>query len=174
MHKHRSSDAPDFIFPENAWGKATFNFYTDINSNWTYQGLAKLDSIRIGVISGYAYSPELDQYVEKNSHTSSVQVTTGEHALEQNIRKLLAKRIDAIVSFDPVMMTKITQLQLSHRVKNSGRLEFSQLMYIACSPNKASSLHYAQLFSQGIMTLRSSGELETIMKRYDLKDWLVE
>lgn len=168
------SDAPDFIFPINAWGKAEFNFYTDIGSSWTYQGLSTLESIRLGVISGYSYSTELDRYIERNRNHSNVQITTGEHALEQNIRKLLAKRIDSIISFEPVMKTKLAQLKVSDKIKTSGTLEFSQLMYIGCSPNKASSQHYVQLFSDGIIKMRKNGELGKIMKRYGLKDWLRE
>jgi polar amino acid transport system substrate-binding protein len=168
------SDAPDFIFPDNPWGKAEFKFYTGVESKWTYQSILQLNSTRLGVIFGYSYSPKLDHYIKKNRNLSKVQVTTGETALEQNIRKLLANRIDAVISFEPVMKEKLTQLHLEKAIRHAGTLGMSQFMYIACSPNKESSQYYVQLFSSGIVELRKSGELKKILNKYGVEDWQVE
>ena len=165
------SDAPDFIFPAQAWGKAEFKFYVPVNSTWQYNGSLEVDDISLGVISGYTYSPELDRYISENKHTSKVQLTAGEDALELNIRKLMATRIDAIVSFEPVMENKLGKMNLSGKIKSAGALGPAQLMYIACSPKKASSQYYSELFSTGIVVLRKSGELHRILKKYGLKDW---
>lgn len=170
------TDAPDFIFPDNAWGKAAFNIYTKSDSTWVYQGLAKLDEIRIGVIEGYSYSPELDQYIVEKRTAANVQVTSGDNALEQNIRKLFANRLDAIISFKPVVMEKLAQLKSDSKLESdselklAGTLETPQLLYIACSPNKDSSTYYTRMFSQGIEELRQSGELQIILMKYGIED----
>lgn len=170
------TDAPDFVFPDNAWGKATFNFYTKSDSTWTYRGLSKLYEIRIGVIEGYSYSTELDQHIAENRQAPAIQVTSGDNALEQNIRKLFANRLDAIVSFKPVVMEKLTQLKSDGKLSQTsglrlaGTLEAPQLLYIACSPNKASSKYYTRIFSQGIVDLRQSGELQKILSKYGIED----
>jgi len=165
------SDAPDFIFPAQAWGKAEFKFYVPVNSTWQYHGSLEVDDISLGVISGYTYSPELDRYIIENKHSSKVQQTVGEDALELNIRKLMVMRIDAIISFEPVMKDKLSKMNLSEQIKSVGALKPAQLMYIACSPKKASSQYYSELFSSGIIALRKSGELHRILKKYGLKDW---
>lgn len=170
------TDAPDFIFPNNAWGKAEFNFYTKSDSDWSYQGLSKLEGTRIGVIEGYSYSTKLDQYIIEQRQTPNIQVTSGGNALEQNIRKLFANRLDAIVSFKPVVMEKLAQLKLVGRLgktselRLAGTLEAPQLLYIACSPNKESSKYYARIFSQGIEVLRKNGELQEILMKYGIED----
>lgn len=170
------TDAPDFIFPENAWGKAEFNFYTKSDSAWSYQGLSKLEDSRIGVIAGYSYSMELDQYIIEKRADQSIQVTSGDNALEQNLRKLFANRLDAIVSFKPVVMEKLAQLKSDGKLSQTsglrfaGTLEAPQLLYIGCSPNKESSKYYTRLFSQGIDELRQSGELQKILSKYGIED----
>lgn len=170
------TDAPDFIFPDNAWGKAEFNFYTKSDSAWSYQGLSKLEDTRIGVIAGYSYSMELDQYIVEKRASQNIQVTSGDNALEQNLRKLFASRLDAIVSFKPVVMEKLAQLKSDGKLSQTsglrlaGTLEAPQLLYIACSPNKASSKYYTRIFSQGIVDLRQSGELQKILSKYGIED----
>jgi polar amino acid transport system substrate-binding protein len=165
------SDAPDFIYPQLAWGRAEFGFYVPTSSNWIYKGIHTLDDLNLGVISGYTYSPELDRYIARHLINSNVQVISGENALEKNIRKLLARRLDAIVAFKPVMNNELLKLGFQQKVKAAGTVEYSQLMYIACSPRKVSSHYYSKLFSVGIAELRKTGELESILKKYGLKDW---
>lgn len=168
------TDAIDFIFPAESLGKVEFTFYAHHNFDWTYQGLDSLSSIRLGVISGYSYSPEIDNYIKKNRNRPSVQLMTGEKALEKNIRKLMANRIDVIVEFEQVMREKLMQLELVSKLKSVGSLIPAEYIYIACSPNKESSSYYTQLFSQGILSLRKSGELKKILDKYGLRDWQLE
>lgn len=44
-------------------------------------------------------------------------------------------------------------------------------MYIAFSPAISQSKEYARILSEGVDTLRKSGELKTILKKYGLDDW---
>ena len=128
--------------------------------------------IRLGAIAGYAYSPKVDEYIEKNYRLPAVQLVAGENSLEQNIRKLLAKRIDALVASNVVIDSKMKQLNITGKLRFAGAIEPSELMYIACSPKKSSSVKYIKLFSDGIVELRESGELARILNKYGVKDWI--
>jgi len=165
-------DAEDFVFPKNSWGEATFKFYTTAKSSWNYQSISQLNTVKLGAISAYSYGPELDRYIKGSKHPS-VQLTTGEKALEQNIRKLLANRIDTVIAHELVMSAQLKTLNISSDIKSAGALEFTELMYIACSPNKESSKKYIQLFSDGIVELRKNGELKQILQKYGIEDWEV-
>ena len=166
------SDAEDFIFPEQSWGKSQFGFYSSATSDWNYQGIKNLERIKIGAISDYSYGPMMDQYIEIYKNTESVQLLSGDSVLEQNIRKLFAKRIDVILSDKLVMETKINTLGLQNKFRLAGDIAFSENIYIACSPIKSSSLNYVKLFSEGIVILRESGELARILNKYGVKDWI--
>lgn len=164
------SDAPDFIFPQQAWGQAEFNFYSKLGTQWKYQGIETLNDIRLGVITGYAYSQELDQYIEKHKGSERIQVMSGESALVQNIRKLLANRLDAIISFDPVLMRQLKKMNLEHELVLTGTLELAQGLYIACSPNKAASRKLIELFDQGYSKLKAKGIVDKILFKYGIKE----
>lgn len=168
------SDAPDFIFPAMPWGKVVFKFYTRIDSPWKYQDLEQLEKLSIGVVLGYSYSTELDKHIKENKHLMNVQVTTGGDALKQNILKLVAKRIDVVVAFEPAMIKQLAMLDFSDEIKYAGELGFEQFMYIACSPKKTRSHRYVRMFSEGIIELRKSGELKKILDQYNVEDWHVE
>ncbi len=58
-------DAPDFIFPEESWGYSVDTFYVKNDSTWNYEGIESLRDVKLGIVGGYAYSPELDVYIEK-------------------------------------------------------------------------------------------------------------
>ena len=44
------SDAPDFVFPHEPFGRASYCYFARPDSAWTYQGRSSLEKVRIGVI----------------------------------------------------------------------------------------------------------------------------
>jgi polar amino acid transport system substrate-binding protein len=181
-------EVPDFIFPSRPWGEAGFKVYVKESSPWIYTGLDSLKSIRMGVIGGYAYSEDIDNYIlqsqeaKKNRnakgnsllpdiHPHAVQITKGNNALEQNIKKLLNNRIDALIASPLIMSVKLKSMNIANQIKTASDPNSTTPIYIACSPAKDSSKKITQWFSSGIDEMRSSGELATILKKYAIKDW---
>ncbi|ABE54867.1 ABC transporter, periplasmic domain [Shewanella denitrificans OS217] len=164
-------DAEDFIFPEESWGAFESTFYVKKGNGWRYTDLDSVKNIKVGVIGGYAYSDEFDAYVAANKANAMVQVLNANNALEQNIKKLNAGRIDAVVESHLVMNAKLMEMGLVDNITSAGALTESEPIFIACSPAKASSKIYSSLFSGGIQKLRASGQLKTILDKYGLTDW---
>tara|TARA_R110001592_G_scaffold7032_3_gene39492 strand:+ start:29766 stop:30533 length:768 start_codon:yes stop_codon:yes gene_type:complete len=167
-----TDDAPDFIFPQEEWGIIESTFYVKKGSKWRYEGVESLKSIKIGSIGGYAYGDDLDAYIEANKSSSAVQVVNANNALEQNIKKLQAGRVDAVIEAHLVMNAKLKDMGISQdEFISAGLLGEANKMYIACSPAKESSKKYTKWFSEGIQMLRDSGKLQAILDKYGLKDW---
>ncbi len=163
------SDAPDLLFPENSQGVDTVEAYVNKGSPWRFTTLDALKSVKLGAISGYGYGDEVDAYIEKNPQL--VQLTVGETALEQNIKKLSAKRIDVLIESPAVFNAKLKDLKLEGKFDEAGMLSSIENLYIACTPVKESSKTYVKLISDGTEALRQSGELAKILEKYGLKDW---
>lgn len=163
------SDAPDLIFPENSQGVDTVESYVKKGNPWRYNGIESLKPIKLGAISGYGYGDDIDAYIEKNP--TLVQLTVGETALDQNIKKLTAGRIDVLIESPAVFNARIKELKLEGQFEPAGQLSDIEQLYIACSPVKESSKTYVKLISDGTETLRQSGELAKILDKYGLKDW---
>lgn len=162
-------DAPDLLFPEEAWGIDTDTFYVRNDSNWTYNGLESLVGQKVGLISGYSYGDESDAFIK--AHKEIFQPLGGDTALEQNIKKLMSGRVTAIVDSELVLKSKLKKLGLVGQLKSAGPWGEPDALYIACSPNRPTSKQYLQWIDEGTRQLRASGRLKAIMESYGLEDW---
>ncbi len=163
-------DAPDFIFPEEHWGMDNSAFYVRTGESWRYQGLSSLDSIKVGVIGGYAYGDEFDQYVNDNAN-NNIQTVKGDNSLEKNIKKVVAGRLTTFIDSPLVVSAKLKDMGMEGKIEEAGTLGDPSPMYIACSPAKPASKAYIKLIDEGTRALRASGRLAEIMAKYGLTDW---
>ncbi|MDX5298888.1 MAG: transporter substrate-binding domain-containing protein [Gammaproteobacteria bacterium] len=162
-------DTPDFVFPQLPWGSDQTTVYVKAGDAWRYTGLDSLESRKVGLIGGYSYHEAFDKYIEQNA--SLAQFIKGDNALENNIQKLLAGRIDTTVESPLVMAAKLKDMGLQGQVAVAGTLGEPNAMYIACSPAKADSQALVRMLDEGTRTLRESGALARILERYGLTDW---
>ena len=162
-------DAPDFIFPEEETGRACFEFYVKAGSDWKYQGIGSLEGRLLGVAKDYRYFPELDDHI--SAHPKGVYVSFGDRALESNVRLLLLGRLDTVVDDANVLRFFIARKQLASQLVSAGPGGRVMRNYVAFSPVHPSSREYARTLSQGLRTLRKSGQLKKILAKYGLSDW---
>lgn len=165
-------ETPDFVFPTVSLGQDSTKFFAKNDSNWKYNGVDSLKLVRLALISGYDYGDEISNYVEAQKGTDRVQMLSGNNALDQNIKKLLAGRLDVVAESPMVMNAKLQEMKLSGKLIAVGDLDEPYDLYIACSPAKQSSKVYAELLSKGMDELRASGELKAILDKYGLEDWV--
>ncbi|MFH0754620.1 MAG: transporter substrate-binding domain-containing protein [Candidatus Omnitrophota bacterium] len=163
------NDAPDFVFPDNEVGQCAFCFFAPRNSAWRYKGIDSLKGRKIATIRGYTYTAELDPYLKDNPDVES---TFGEDALEKNIKKMIAGRVDLVIEDKYVFLAAANRLGVEpDAYMNVGALNADQAVYISFGPNNPKSLEYARILSDGVDGLRASGELSRILMKYGLSDW---
>ena len=169
------SDAPDFIYPKISQGTCQFAFYVRANDAWIYTGATSLSGRSLGVINDYSYSQELDTYIESQSgNEKSIQVASGDNALEINIRKLLASRIDSFIEDRQAVSYTLSQsVDLKKNdLKEAGILpdesDENGAIFIAFSPNHPNSEKYAKILSDETESMRKNGEMAEILFRYGI------
>lgn len=160
-------EAPDFVFPEEPISQNRYCFYTAETSKWEYKGASSLKGIKTGVITGYSYGPEVDQFIKDNP--KSVDAMAGEDLTVKLIKKVMAKRNDAFVEEENLINYTLSKNK-DLKIRNAG-CEQPTFGYAAFSPALKESKDHAKTFSEGIKELRSSGKLKEIMAKYGLKDW---
>jgi polar amino acid transport system substrate-binding protein len=166
------NEAPGFIYPKEELGLISNAFFSTNDSNWLYLDTGSLSSIRLGVIKGYDYGKSLSQYIQVNTNSNRLVVLTGKNdVLSRAVNMLLANRIDVLVESDIVFWYRVNQLGLSKQMKYVGQASEPMKAYIAFSPNNRNSIDYAQILSDGILEMRSNGDLERILLKYGLQDW---
>lgn len=164
------SDAPDFIFPNNAVGIAKDCFYTLKKSDWRYGGSVKeLESIHLAIVNGYTYG-EIDSYLSSAnaSNITKIKAEDGIAAVRM-IRLLTLGRIDVFIESHLV----VRQHLIAHKDTNiieAGCLSEKEVK-IGFSPKIDYSNLLAKKFDYGVDILRRTGELKKILKRYDVEDW---
>ena len=171
------SDSPDLAYHKEPIGKNISAFYTLTESKWIFKGISSLNSISLGVASGYSYSKDLDSYVHKHiGDFKHIQLAASEHALQENLERLLKKEIDSFIENQAV----VDYYLLSHpeqklAIRVAGYLPEAKKsdsdLFIAFSPESEHAKDYALILDEGIKELRKSGELDAIMAKYGLKDW---
>lgn len=166
------TDAPDFIFPSEELSRNFLAFYVREDSAWNYHHDSDVERVSLGVIAGYDYRQWLMDYISayRNDY-QKVQVMTGDRPLQRNILKLLNHRIDAIVDNEAVIISIARRMGVTEQIKPAGYGSEASQIYIAFSPKRPESESYARMLSDGIVQLRSSGQLDRILSTYGLGDW---
>ena len=164
-------ETPDFVFPDIEQGLARHTFYVKKGNPWRYDGLDSLEDITLGVIKNYSYGNLFNQYIQPNQHNPKrVQVVSGENGLALNIRKLMENKIDALIEDRAVFQHHLRQTNTTDPFEEAGVAD-REKVYIAFSPNMKKAETYADLLTRGMKTLRESGKLSEILKKYGLQDW---
>jgi polar amino acid transport system substrate-binding protein len=168
------SDAEDFSFPAESWGQSQSAFYTLDDTRWRYSGVDSLANLRLAVIEGYSYSDEIDAYVEANKGDPAkiVMVSSAGRAQMNAMSRLVSKKADVFIEDINVAKQTISRLNLGGRVVMADIATESDTLYIACTPADPRGKKYADMFSTGIAKLRASGELATVLDKYNLSDWV--
>lgn len=162
------NDAPDFVFPEEHVVLRQTCFYTNENSQWNYEGIPSLLHISLGVVGGYHYYYELDDYIEKRKNSENIQIVHGENAIKQNILKLISGRIKACCADPFVLQYILFQNELSG-VRKAGCAPGATKLYLAFSPALSQSQKYAKRFSEGMRALIASEKTKEIYAAYGIE-----
>ena len=161
-------DAPDFVFPDAATGYSTIALYTHPDNTWQYAGIDSLSQSKLLAINGYAYSPELDSYIEKyQDDPERVWVLSGPAPLSRAIELLHQQRSDVFPEDRYVMQWQLEQENNTESLRMASVIHESPI-YVAFSPVGRDSAQLAALLSEGARALQSSGRVAEILTRYGL------
>lgn len=162
------ADAPDFVFPDAATGYSTIALYTHLDNHWQYAGIDSLKQLTLLAINGYAYSPELDSYIERyQADPERVWVLSGPAPLSRAIELLHQQRSDVFPEDQYVMQWQLEQDRNTESLRMAAVIHESPI-YVAFSPVGRDSAQLAALLSEGAKALQSSGRVAEILTRYGL------
>ncbi|MFT4742654.1 MAG: polar amino acid transport system substrate-binding protein [Yoonia sp.] len=158
-------EAPEFIF-----GPA-IGTYVDVvafrrGETINPDTISERTDLRLGAINGYVYYGVVNQYIEANvDDRSLIQYMSGEDALEKNLRKLIAGRLDMVAEVRAVLEYTLAEHEWGDQIELAVTDDASDI-FIAFSPVLPSSRTYADQLTQGVAQLRKSGRFEEIMSKY--------
>ncbi len=161
-------DAPSFIYPEEHIIIQKSCFYTLKDSQWKFEEVDKLPSLKIGYTNGYHYSKLFDKYIQKNKGNKKYLFPiSGSSSLERGLKLLKFKRIDAFIE-DPIIIQSYIYKNQESSFRNSGCLEEIVKLYIPFSPKLSTSKKYAKILSDGLSKIKGTQKLKNISDVYGI------
>lgn len=161
-------EAPDLLFPQTPLYADGVHAYVRQGDNWRFSDETSFARRTVAVISEYSYGERMDAWLADSANALQIQMAYGEAALEGNIRKLLAGRVDLLLESPMVMSAALQDLQLAQFVADAGELDPASPFYIACTPANPQSAEWLRQFDEGARALQDNGAWQAILDRYGL------
>ncbi|MFT5648939.1 MAG: polar amino acid transport system substrate-binding protein [Yoonia sp.] len=161
-------EAPNFVF-----GPAIGTYHDTVTfrkgEGFDPDEMMEHPNLRLGAINGYEYYGAVNDFIEGHQDDRQrVQFVSGEDALEKNIRKLIAGRIDAIAEVRSVMDYNLALFDLTTSVEIR-EIDEENDIFIAFSPSLSESQIYADQLSEGVELLKSTGRYAEIFAKYGVE-----
>lgn len=163
------SEAPSLIFPDVPVGMQRMCFYTLENSDWFYTGLESLKGVSIGLAKDTSIE-ELNEYLQAYPEQFQIQ-PYHERYIVQNVRKLAKKRMDTFLFTQNSTHYVLENESSLPAIREAGCVS-SAYVYFALTPQFERSEETRDLklfFESGLKKLSESGELDEILKKYNIK-----
>lgn len=164
-------DASRHVFPANEQGRSLGCFYVAAKSHWTFNGVASLQGIRLGVVKGYEYSEPLNGFLKHNPHNKEIVYLTGQLPMKRILNMIELGRLDVTMADANISDYLIHQMGNKPRVKKSSCGQDFLNFYVTFSPVLAGSKQQAKILSDAMDELRENGKLQEILDRYGISDW---
>ena len=162
------NDAPDFIFPNTSFANQESCFFSNQKSTWSYKGVSSLKGVNLGLVSHYAYGPELDDYLKHAAKDLNLDYVSGTDTTSRLFQKLNLGRIDVVIEDKSVASYQMAKAQNKDSFKMVGCLAKSPL-YIAFSPkDQKKGKDLADIFEKGLQKLIKAKQVGPILKDYGL------
>jgi len=147
------------------------DFYVLKKNQWEFRSIKDLKKYieqgnTLGIIKGYKYGNGIAQLQESSGqHIFSA---TGNSPLSNILMMLSHKRISMVLDSRFNIEYELQNRNISN-LKYAGTEGDFVPLYIGYAPQ--SEVKYINVFDQGLIRLRATGQLSEILKRYGIPDW---
>ncbi|SFZ73379.1 substrate-binding periplasmic protein [Chitinimonas taiwanensis] len=164
------SDAPDFVFGQQAFGVSRSCFVTRADSQWHYHSVADLTRLRLAVNNDQTFGEPVDSHVRSARNRSYIFLGGGSDYLHKHLEALARGQIDLTLEDEYVLNDWFKQSGRSAEFRFAGCLH-SGPVYVSVSPQHPQAKALVRMLDRGVRALRESGELARILAKYGIRDW---
>lgn len=147
-------------------------FYVKARENWRYTGLSSLTGVMLGVVNGYGYTPEMDEFLSVPANRPYVVSLSGDRPIKNLLTMLMLSRIQVLLDERNVVRYEASEKGLN--LKEAGCLnddsENNQAtkVYITFSRDDAGGARWIRRINRKLEALQQNGEYAGLLKRYGL------
>jgi peptide/nickel transport system substrate-binding protein len=159
-----------FEFPEEELGSIHNTFFVNKNSRWSYRGLDSLKPIKLVTTEEYIHSPYLESY--EKEYPDNILGLYGEKQIERATKILVSGRAQVLLGSRPAIRWVASKIpNVKNTLLEKGDIGPEKKLYVAFSNSHPRAKEFAEIMSNGIIQLRTTGELGNILKQYNQRDW---
>ena len=154
-----------------AYGGWYNDFYVRKTTKWKFSSIENLKKFieqdnTLGIIKGYKYGTAIDKLQEKSG--KYIFSATGASPLTNLVAMLSKQRITVLLDSRFNIEYELQNKNISN-LKHVGTDGGFVPLYIGYAPEI--KIKIVDIFDRGILKLRATGQLSTILKRYSVPDW---
>jgi polar amino acid transport system substrate-binding protein len=165
-------ELPDFVFPRTSLGRSELCFFS-LDGKWRFTGRQSL----LGRVTGFVQGRNYPQWFldDIKLHPERFHALHGGDACARMPAMLAEGRVQAIPGSRAVVDYYVRRAGLAGKVSLAGCSEVdARELFFALSPaNVRRSMLLADILDQGMYTLRNTGQLNHLLVKYGLKDWIM-
>ena len=158
---------PDLLITAEPVAYTRWVFVTRQDLDWTYQGAASLEQVRLAVVAGYSYSDSTNRHIEANRDNGRVAQVYDVDPQVKSLELLASGRVDAVLEDETVVRYWADKLGLSAQIRFAGT-EAELPLYCGLNQNAA---QLATLLDRGLRQMRQDGTLERLLTKYGIQHW---
>lgn len=157
---------PEFMF-STPLGKTQSCFFVLSDKAWTYKNAESLPGVRFGIVQDYHYGDVIMKYIQENKNKSEyIQILPSTTNLDQNIKKVLNKRIDTFVDDRAVVEWYLVKNNIKGKLKVAGCIKERDLVIAFPKVTKKRSERFLKILNDEVQRMTTSGELEEMKGKY--------
>ena len=147
--------------------------FTRNDTEWVYDGLRSLRGKKVGIILDYVIDEAINYYIGINYpiNPGAFSVQEGKSAVIESIADLIDGSSDVYLEDRRVVQHYITENGLDPYIRNAGHVGKTKLpVYIAFSKELPNVKKYIQYFTEGLASLKATGEYDDLRSKYNMDD----
>ncbi len=165
------AEAPELIFPDHEIGVQRMCFFTRAENPWVYTTPESLKNMVIGIGSDTSI-PALNDYI-KNKIYNFQAMHYDHNFIDKNLKMLDSHRLDAFIFTQNSAFYEIRKRGLAEQYKVAGCVTREKI-YMALTNDARHRAKVEALkayFDDKISQLYASGEINHILKKYEIDPW---
>lgn len=147
------------------------NAFTRNDTKWIYDGIDSLRGKKLGIVIGGIMDEMIKHYVGINYpiNPGAFSVQEEKNAVIESIADLIDGDSDVYIEDSRVVQHYIKENGLDPYIRNAGHVgKIKAPVYIAFSKARPDATKYIQYFTDGIASLKATGEFDSLRMKYNM------
>lgn len=159
---------PEFHYGKESIGHQEYCFYTNQDSNWTYQKPEDLFGQKIAYLKESGLGSLEDFFSKNKTKIETHEFVLGNDVIKTEFQFLAKKRCDAIIITSDVVKYEIGRKFIPDQFRAAGCLGKETLAVGFSKVNLARSQRISKILDKGLRKIKSNGEYDKIFKKYNM------